>query len=473
MQDVTDISIDERPLEAEVLEEPGKNTSSEIEITPKETLVESDYGPDQEESHVFVREKKLNFDEPELASVVLRTEPTIALDPASSDPSTSQVRGQVFVIVKFDKNLLGSEPASEGSLATENSTVYTYVPEDLNDVDCRVQLDFASQAEKSILETVERVEAEIDSVKKEIAQLSFELSGDVSLEIIVSDHAGVSALDSPSEVAEYEDVSIPMDENTMESLPCSVDTEVLCRSSCQSSPTAVSTRLENSPICSDRDIFSTPALLLREFSMISVPEMGVLESVPGKVQLKSARFEKGVKGARSGSILLSLGSEDSDYPEILFGREVAEGGSLLHKRNQAIIESLVLENKEKARLSGVPFIHLLPQNLTGSLNQQLYHSPIEAPIWHHNAETHKSICDRLLMKIAERRHFSKFKEHVLTLRYRALKEAWKREQKGLFDRRNRPKTVGRWDGDGRSGYGPPSQRLSSRSRLLSKNCVGH
>lgn len=472
------MSIDERPLED--AGGPGQNTLTGIDHAPKETLVEAEFRQEPETSHLLVREEETDLLDPEPVRVMLLTEPTIAQGAASSDPSMSQVREKVVVTTKSDPTLPESEPASEGSLVTEVFTVYTCVSEDPHDLGHAVPLDPANQTEKSILETVERVEAEIDLVKKEIAQIGLELRGDVSLEICGTHQARVSSLDSPSKVAEDEDVPTPMEEDTTESVPCSTDTRVVCPSFSQSSPTAVSTRLEKSPICSERDISSTPALcgridvgkeicLLKESSMTPMPEKGVLELVPGGVQLKAARFDvEDIRGVLGGSMSQSLGSEESDYSENQFGNEVATGGGSLQERNQTMVESLMMENKEKARLSGVPFVHLLPQYLTGKIDQQLYHSPIEAPVWQRNVETHKIIHDRLLEKLSERHHFIKFKERVLTLRYRALKEAWKREQKGLSDRRNRPKTLGRWDSEGRSGHGPPSQRPSSRLRPLSK-----
>lgn len=467
--------MDERPLDDAL--GLGQNTLTGIDHAPKEILIEAEFRQEPKTSHLVVREEETNLLDPEPVRAMLQTEPTVAQGAASSDPSMSQVREKVVVTTKSDPTLFESEPACEGSLVTKTPTVYTGVSEDPHDL---VPLDPASQTEKSILETVERVEAEIDLVEKEIAQINLELNEGISLEMCGTDQARVSALDSPSKVAEAEDVPTPMEEDTTESVPCSTDTRVVCPSFSQSSPTAVPTRLEKSPICSDKDISSTPALcgridvgkemrLLRESSMTPMPEKGV----SGGVQLKSARVDKDfdvkdIRGVLSGSVSQSHGSEESDYSESQFGNEVATGGGSLQERNQTMVESLMMENKEKARLSGVPFVRLLPQYPRGQIDQQLYHSPIEAPVWQRNVETHKIIHDRLLKKLSERHHFIKFKERVLTLRYRALKEAWNREQKGLSDRRNRPKMVGRWDSEGRCGHGPPSQRPSSRLRPLSK-----
>jgi len=461
-----------------------QNTLTGIEHPPKEILAEAEIRQELETSHLLVREEETKILDPEPGRAMLQTEPTIAQGDASSDPSMSQVREKVVVTTKPEPTSPESEPASQGPLVTKISTVYSCVSEDPHVLDHGVPLDPASQTEKSILETVERVEAEIDLVKKEIAQIDSELTGDVSLEVCRTDQVRVSALDSPSKVAEEGDLPTPMEEDTTESVPCSTNTGVVCPSFSQSSPTAVSTRLEKSPICSERDVSSSPALcgrvnvgkeicLLRESSMTPMPEKGVLELVPGGVQPKSAGFDKDtdvedIKGMLSGSTSQSPGSEESDFSENQFGNEVPIGGGSLQEHNQTMVESLMMENKEKARLSGVPFEHLLPQYPTGKIDQQLYHSPIEAPVWQRNVETHKVIHDRLLKKLSEKHHFIKFKERVLTLRYRALKEAWKREQKGLSDRRNRPKMVGRWDSEGRCGHGPPSQRPSSRLRPLSK-----
>lgn len=474
--------MDERALED--AERPGQNTLTGIEY-PKEILVDSEFRQEPEAHHLLVREEETNLLDPVPVRAMLQTEPAIAPGAASPDPSMSQVREKVVVTAKSDPTLPESHPVSEGSLGTEISTVYTCVSEDTNDLKHTVLLDPAKQTDKSILETMARIEAEIDLVKKEIAQIDVELSGDVTLEICGTEQATVSALDSPSKVAEDEDVPTPMEEDTTELVPCSTDTRVLCPSFSPSSPTVVSARFGKSPICSARDISSTPALygrmdvgkeisLLRESSMTTMPDKGVLEMVSGGVQLKLAGLDKDIdvkdiRDVPSGSI--TFGSEEADHSENQFGNEVATGSGSLQERNQTMVESLTMENKEKARLSGVPFAHLLPEYLTGKIDQQLYHSLLEVPVWQRNVETHKILQDRLRKKLSERHHFTKFKERVLTLRYRALAEAWKREQKGLSDRRNRPKMIGRWDGEGRSGHGPPSQRPSSRLRPLSKSDI--
>ncbi|KAG0596168.1 hypothetical protein M758_UG230500 [Ceratodon purpureus] len=466
-QDVTDMPIVDGSLkEAEVLAESEILTDSES--APTELLIGSESRQNLEAAHLLVHEEKTSLVDPVPLNAMLRTEPTIVPDAASSKPSSSQVREQVFVTTKFDKSLPELVPASAGSLINEISTVYTCASENLSVVDYTVPRDSASQTEDSILETVERVEAEIDLVEKEIARISSELSGDVSLEVCGTHFARVSALDSSSKVSDEDDIPIPMEEDTPESPPCAVDTGVACHSSYQSSSTAASTRLEKSPISSESDTSNTPALLLRGTNITPMAEKEVLKWV----HLKLASFEKDSdvyysRGAGSGSIFLSVGSEELDHSENQFGNELASGGSLLQERNQTMIESFMMENKEKARLSGFLFLHLLPQCFTGTIDQKMFHSSIEAAVWQHNVETHRSIQDRLLAKIAERRHFIKFKERVLTLRYRALKEAWKREQKGLFNRRIHPKTVGRWDCDGRNTHDPPCQRSSLRLRPLS------
>lgn len=434
-----------------MLEEPAKITLTVIGIAPKETLGDAEFKQDPEASHWLLQKEKTDSGDSEPVSAVLQTEPTIALDAANLDISTSEVREQVFVTNKSDETPLKSEPVSEGCLATVISTVY--------DVDCKLPVDSSRQTEKSIIETVERVEAEIVSVKKEIAQnfeLSSELNADVSLETSGTHDA---ALDSPLKNAEDKDVSILMEEDT-------TDTGVVYHYP-QSSPTAVPIRLEKSPICSKRDISRSPDLLLRE---ISIPEKEVLELVPRGVQFKSTSLDKGsdckdVRGVRRASLSLSLGPEELYYFENQFGNEVVAGGSSVQERDQTMIELFVMENKKIACLSGAPFVHLLPKHLAGTVDQQVYHSPIEAPVCQRNVVMHKNIHGRLLEKIAERRHFIRFKERVLALRYRSLKEAWKTKQKGLFDRRNHPKTV---RSERRSGHGPPSQRSSLRLRPLGK-----
>ncbi|KAG0572956.1 hypothetical protein KC19_VG137600 [Ceratodon purpureus] len=449
--DATDLSSDERPLgESRALEEPGRKYLMEIVIAPKEIVVD-----DPEPSRFIVREEKTTLSILESVSAVL---PTIAHVASSSDSVMSQVREEIVATINSDEVLPEREPACDGSLITEISTVYTSVSEDLNNVKHALLLDSTSQNGMTILETVEKVEAEIDSVKKELAQISEELSGDVGLEITLIHQARVLGLDSPY-----------MREDTTEFLPCSVDARVVYPSSSQSSPTAVYITLEKS---SERDHSSTPALLRRESKLTRLPEKDVLELVSEGSQPKSASFEndydaKYLIGAWSGNISRRLGSEEPKCSANQFCYGVATVGSSPHELNEGRIKSLLMENKEKARLSVVPFEHLLPRSFPGTVDQQSYQSPIQTPVWQHNVEKHKHIHVTLLEKIAERRQFLKFKELVLTLRYRALMEAWRGEQKELSARRNLPKSVGRWDNEGCSDHALSSQRFPLQFRPLS------
>ncbi|XP_024380079.1 uncharacterized protein [Physcomitrium patens] len=305
-----------------------------------------------------------------------------------------------------------------------------------------------------------------------------------------------------------------------ETLPRSVDTVI--RPSCSElSLTLVPVRLNKSSICSEKDTISTVALsrrtdgedetiLSRESVPIPIQEKaielmpecvvpesvnigekikveGVLELEPARklsksmdldededvrgVPLESAdlNIDEGVVVVSSRSSPLSAVSEKSSYYEEQSDYEVATGGSSLQEHSLSMEESLMMENKENARLAGASFLHLLPENLKREPYQQLYDSPTEALVWQHNVETHKKIEDMLLKKISEKHHFHKFKERILTLRFIALKEAWKQEQKGLSGLRNRPKSVSRWDNEGRSSHGPPSQRFSLRLRPPSMN----
>lgn len=79
-----------------------------------------------------------------------------------------QVCEKVVVIIKFDLILFELELVSEGFLVIEVFIVYICVLEDLYDLGYVVLLDFVNQIEKLIFEIVERVEVEIDLVKKEI-----------------------------------------------------------------------------------------------------------------------------------------------------------------------------------------------------------------------------------------------------------------------------------------------------------------
>lgn len=381
-----------------------------------------------------------------------------------------------------------SVSVSEDFPKTELSMLEMCNSEHLGGITLEVLTDATqtSWTEEVLLKSVERVELEMVMVKEEIAKLEIETSGGAG-----TDHLGLATTDafhelvqskvSLSNVDEQEEGPVAMDEDSQTLFSSAGASQDACFASSHTSPTVPSAILDE-PLSITGELALHSAPILR--STIPTIERDspkpsnaspVLEIDELVVQLKSVsstedpelRDKAGVLSL--GSASLTLDSKKADYGEGRFGDEKAKEDTLVWDDTESIMKSLILENQGKARSSVVPFTHLLPKICIGESFKELYGSPTQAPVWRHNEETHNIIQERLIQKLAEKQHSQKFKERVLTLRYRALKEAWTREQESLCERRNRCKSAARWDVDGRSNHGPPNQRTSLRLRPMASS----
>ena len=418
---------------------------------------------------------------------------TRAVTNVSPGPTLSQVHEEDVLQPKSATTSPESMPVSEDYPKTELSMVETCNSQHLGGIAMEVLSDatLTGWTEEALLKSVERVELEMVILKEEIAKLEIETSGGAD-----TDHLGVAATDafrkvvqsevSVSNVDEQEEGPVAMDEDSQTLLFAAGASKEVCFASSQSSPTVPSAFLgEPLSVTGERALHSAPVLrpTIPTFERDSpkssnaspVLEKDELVVVPEELQLKPVsssedpelRDNTGVLSL--GSASLTLDSKKGDYAEGQFGDEKAKEDMLVWDDTQSIMKSLILENQGKARSSVVPFTHLLPEICIGESFKELYSSPTQAPVWRHNEKTHNIIQERLFQKLAEKQHSQRFRERVLTLRYRALKEAWTREQESLCERRNRSKAAARWDVDGRSNYGPPSQRTSLRLRPMASS----
>lgn len=417
---------------------------------------------------------------------------TRAVTYVSPVPILSQVHEEDVLQPKSATTSPVSMPVSEDFPKTESPMVEMCNSEHLGGITMEVLSDatLTGWTEEALLKSVERVELEMVMVKEEIAKLEIETSGGAG-----TDHLGLAATSAFHEVVqsevsvsnadEQEEGPVAMDEDSQTLLFAAGASKEVCFASLQSSPTALSAILDE-PLSTtgERALRSAPVLrpTIPTFERDSpkpsnaspVLEKGELVVVP-ELQLKPVsssedaqlRDDTGVLSL--GNASLTLDSKKGDDTEGQFGDEKAKEDMLVWDDTRSIMKSVILENQGKARSSVVPFTHLLPENCIGDSFKELYSSPTQAPVWRHNEETHNIIQERLFQKLAEKQHSQKFRERVLTLRYRALKEAWTREQESLCERRNRSKAAARWDVDGRSNYGPPSQRTSLRLRPMASS----
>jgi nuclear receptor co-repressor 1 len=138
---------------------------------------------------------------------------------------------------------------------------------------------------------------------------------------------------------------------------------------------------------------------------------------------------------------------------------------------QNFTHSLIMENKKQSRCASDSLVHLLTKELVQEGKGQLYSTPAESPMWHKNVESHHMNLDRIVEKLTEQQNCLKFKERVLTMRFRTLKDAWRQEQLRLVQRRYRAKPIRRWEIERRNGTAPPSQRSSLRLRSIQSGIV--
>lgn len=82
-----------------------------------------------------------------------------------------------------------------------------------------------------------------------------------------------------------------------------------------------------------------------------------------------------------------------------------------------------------------------------------------------STESKERIKQQLQDKLSQEKMFCRFREQVLALKYRALRETWKHEQAGLCQWSDRSEGFKKCDIDRRNGTLTPSQRTSHRLRL--------
>jgi hypothetical protein len=132
------------------------------------------------------------------------------------------------------------------------------------------------------------------------------------------------------------------------------------------------------------------------------------------------------------------------------------------REHQVIASTLMEENNRQALQASQSFVHLLSQDL--SQGGKLYSSPAEAPVWKENVESHDRNQERMLEKLTEKKQTLKFTERILTMRFRAFKDAWRQEQVGMSQQQRGTKPVRRWELEKRNGTSLPCQRSSLRLR---------
>jgi hypothetical protein len=342
--------------------------------------------------------------------------------------------------------------------------------------------EVAGWTKDSIIQRVEKVEFEIDQIEKEIARLEAESNVEI-LQDLPGNVLPVEAGGKENQLMAPEDVNSTVDiMETSPTLPlhpspaspCSPAAEDVCQNSVNDREVAF---VEMMPDVLDMEVEEKAVGLEHETGDVAAP----LEE---RVEKKDVGEAQQGEGLRVQSPLSpASGTEMQDGPLQVSMEEVVNMTQLevdnkqelstmvLVEDLQNFTHSLIMENKKQSRCASDSLVHLLTKELVQEGKGQLYSTPAESPMWHKNVESHHMNLDRIVEKLTEQQNCLKFKERVLTMRFRTLKDAWRQEQLRLVQRRYRAKPIRRWEIERRNGTAPPSQRSSLRLRSIQSGIV--
>ncbi|KAH8957836.1 hypothetical protein BDL97_07G111900 [Sphagnum fallax] len=337
--------------------------------------------------------------------------------------------------------------------------------------------EVAGWTKDSIIQRVEKVEFEIDQIEKEIARLEAESNVEI-LQDLPGNVLPVEAGGKENQFMAPEDVNSTVDiMETSPTLrlhpspasPCSPAAEDVCQNSVNDREVAF---VEMMPDVLDMEVEEKAVGLEHETGDVAAP----LEE---RVEKKDVGEDQQGEGLCVQSPLSpASGTEMQDGPLQVSMEEVVNMTQLevdnkqelstmvLVEDLQNFTHSLIMENKKQSRCASDSLVHLLTKELVQEGKGQLYSTPAESPMWHKNVESHRMNLDRIVEKLTEQQNCLKFKERVLTMRFRTLKDAWRQEQLRLVQRRYRAKPIRRWEIERRNGTAPPSQRSSLRLRSI-------
>eukprot|EP01018_Ginkgo_biloba_P000823 Gb_13421 [translate_table: standard] len=154
----------------------------------------------------------------------------------------------------------------------------------------------------------------------------------------------------------------------------------------------------------------------------------------------------------------------SENDEILLENINVKSVTLCTMENSECWKVLYDSNREEAKCASEVLANLLPDpNLAAGM--AFYDKPEDIPAWKKNMKSNERIKQKLHDILVQEKLFLTFREHVLALKYRALRETWKHEQAGLCQWSDRTEGFRKWDVERRNGTLVPTQRTSHRLRL--------
>ncbi|CAK9275150.1 unnamed protein product [Sphagnum jensenii] len=316
----------------------------------------------------------------------------------------------------------------------------------------------------AILQRVEKLEFEIDQVEKEIGKIEINEVGNDLHDLVTIDEEIPAVHSSERD----EDCLMAMDEDLQE-----VSTVVDNGRDAVVTPSLPSFETPSAADISPK----RPVLLADECPWNSSPHLEIRRDSPDVSQPQlmhpSEEGELGVHILQESKSRVDLEEFDSRDMKLEMRHETGEPflcGQVMDSQPNLLgknfADLLILKNQEQAQQAFEPFMHLLLPELLVKGCSPLYCCPTDAPAWQQNVESHNRNSQLILQKLTERWQCLKFKERVLTMRFRALKEFWRQGQQDLCKRRDFSKAAHRWEPERRNGCGPPSQRTSLRLRPM-------
>ncbi|BBM99462.1 protein MpRR-MYB1 [Marchantia polymorpha subsp. ruderalis] len=396
----------------------------------------------------------------------------------SGDPLTSQAPGHDFLLSKDPINTIcaqkkdSSEDKSlqEGSPQTLQSKLVSGLPSDMS-----------GWSKEAIAQQLLILEAEVEVVEKELAKLAREDDGDTvdeaTLDSSVFAACELVDMDEHNKANQSES---PQESGAPDTKASDLEVEVTTVvTSVEVAPAALVADKANSQVI---EVQVLPSV--EELSISTVVEDAHTEANdPSKSDsecqtLQDSDEQMPLTGNSEQCESLSCAchgpdcglcdvSDDDD--EELPATNLGIGGlsDLMFYRYVFSIWNLILENRRLARKALEPFQHLLLKD-ENSLDFKVNGSLENTTVWIQNEERHIKNQEQMMVKLSERKKMLTFKERVLAVKYRALKDECYQGQLGLCHRRDRVKPVRRWEVERRTAanFAVASQRSTLRLRPI-------
>lgn len=329
--------------------------------------------------------------------------------------------------------------------------------------------DVSVWTKEAILLRVEKVESEIEQVERELVRLEKAQSGenaakrDSPEEMLVED-TSEQRDDGPQAMDEDEAEKSAPAPDCREGSPArhpSYTTESVSKLHGESAVPEVVQNLALKSIEGEDGSTSDQVAILEEGELHE-------ERVEGATFTRlSHESESDLSLTSSPTIEADLASGDQMNQLVCLSKSEVEEKAELSRRTimrdfQAVVCSLMEENKRQAQQASQYFLHLFSQDFFQE--GKIYSCPTESPVWKENVESHDLRLEKMVAKLSEQQQCVKFTKRILTMRFRALKDAWRQEQYGGSQMQRGTKPVRRWELEKRNGTSLPCHRSSLRLR---------